>query len=153
MDALSLLKKDHANVKTLFKEIEGLGDRAHTARKNLFQKIDEELALHAEIEEKVFYPAFKQRAKDSEERDEVLEAYEEHALVKALLAELENMEPKDESYKPKLNVLMELVKHHVKEEEGTLFPMARELFGPDELKELGDELQRAKENSGAPVRV
>jgi hemerythrin superfamily protein len=149
MDAIKLLKEDHKKVKALFEQVEGLGDRAATQRKNLFQKIDKELTLHSKIEETLFYPEFKKRAKNSEERDEVLEAYEEHGVVKVMIGELEDLDPKDEKYKPKLTVLKELVLHHVKEEEGELFPMARELFEPEELNRIGDRIVAAKEKAKA----
>lgn len=149
MDALKLLKEDHKKVKALFEEVEALGDRASAGRKKLFQKIDRELTVHAKVEETIFYPEFRRRAEDSEERDEVLEAYEEHALVKTLIGELENLDPKDEKYKPKLSVLKELVNHHVKEEEGTMFKMARDLFEKDELNEIGDRILEEKQEMGA----
>jgi hemerythrin superfamily protein len=145
VDAITLLKRDHANVKELFAQVDELGDRADASRKKLFRKIDTELTVHSRIEESIFYPAFKQRADESDEVQEVLEAYEEHALVKTLIGELEDLDPKDETYRPKLTVLNELVDHHVKEEEGTLFKMARQLFDKDELNELGDRLSAAKD--------
>ncbi|MDQ6929751.1 MAG: hemerythrin domain-containing protein [Candidatus Eremiobacteraeota bacterium] len=151
MDALELLKADHDKVRGLFKQVEGLGDRATTSRRDLFDQIDEELTLHSKIEEKLLYPQFKERAKDSEQKDEVLEAYEEHAVAKRLMKELEGIEPTDERYKAKLQVLIEGVKHHADEEEKELFPMARELFKPDELKEMGAQIVDMKEKAGAPV--
>jgi hemerythrin superfamily protein len=149
VDPIKLLKADHKKVKGLFEEVEGLGDRASAQRQKLFRKIDEELTLHSKIEETLFYPEFKKRAENSEEREEVLEAYEEHGVVKVMIGELENLDPKDETYKPKLSVLKELVLHHVKEEEGELFPMAREIFEPEELNQIGDRIVAAKEKAGA----
>ena len=149
MDALKLLKEDHKKVKMLFGEVEELGDRASAQRKKLFQKIDQELTVHSKIEETIFYPEFRRRAENSEEREEVLEAYEEHNIVKTLIGELENMDPKDETYKPKLSVLKEMVDHHVKEEESTMFKMAREIFDKEELDEIGERLMEAKEEMGA----
>lgn len=149
VDALKLLKEDHKKVKMLFGEVEELGERASSARKKLFQKIDEELTVHSKIEETIFYPEFRRRAEDSEERDEVLEAYEEHSIVKTLIGELENLDPKDETYKPKLSVLKDMVDHHVKEEENTMFKMARDIFEKDELEEIGERLMEAKEQMGA----
>jgi hemerythrin superfamily protein len=151
MDALKLLKEDHKKVKTLFGEVEELGDRASSQRKKLFQKIDEELTIHSKIEETIFYPEFRRRAGNEEEKEEVLEAYEEHTIVKTLIGELEDLDPKDETYKPKLSVLKDLVEHHVKEEEGPMFRMARDLFDKEELDELGERLVMAKEELGAPV--
>lgn len=151
MDALSLLKADHDKVRELFAQAEKLSDRATTSRRALFEEIDEELTLHAKIEEKIFYPALRERAKKSEDRDEVMEAFEEHAVAKRLIKELERLEPTDERYKAKLTVLMENVKHHADEEEREMFPIARKLFKSDELKEIGEEIIAAKEKAGAPV--
>jgi hemerythrin superfamily protein len=148
VDALKLLKEDHKKVKTLFGEVEGLGDRATTQRKKMFQQIDRELTVHSQIEEAIFYPEFRSRA-NGEEKEEVLEAYEEHNIVKNLIHELEDLDPKDETYKPKLSVLQELVQHHVKEEETTMFKMARELFDKQELEEIGERLTQAKQELGA----
>ncbi len=149
MDAIKLLKEDHKKVKTLFGEVEALGDRASSSRKKLFQQIDQELTVHAKVEETIFYPEFRRRAENSEEREEVLEAYEEHHVVKGIIAELEDLDPKDETYKPKLSVLKEMVEHHVKEEEGPLFRMAHQLFSKDELDEIGERIMAAKEKMGA----
>lgn len=149
MDAIKLLKEDHKKVKVLFGEVEELGERASATRKKLFQQIDQELTVHAKVEETIFYPEFRRRAENSEERDEVLEAYEEHNIVKTLIHELEDLDPKDETYKPKLSVLKEMVEHHVKEEEGPMFRMARELFEKDELEEIGERIMEAKQKMGA----
>ena len=151
MDAIELLTSDHNKVRGLFKEAQGLGDRATTSRRDLFDQIDEELTLHTQIEEKIVYPAFKERAKGSDQKDEVLEAYEEHAVAKRLIKELEKMEPTEESYKAKLQVLMEAVEHHADEEEKEMFPMMREVFKPAELEAMGDKILAAKEKAGAPV--
>ncbi len=151
MDALELLKADHNKVRKLFKEVEALGDRATTSRRDLFDQIDEELTLHSKIEEKLLYPEFKERAKKSDQTDEVMEAYEEHAVAKRLIKELEGLEPTDETFKAKLQVLIEGVKHHATEEETVMFPMARELFKADELDAMGDDIIAMKEKAGAPV--
>jgi hemerythrin superfamily protein len=149
VDATKLLKEDHKKVKALFGEVEVLGDRAGASRKKLFQQIDRELTIHSKIEETIFYPEFRRRANNSEEKEEVLEAYEEHHVVKNIIAELEDLDPKDETYKPKLQVLKDMVEHHVKEEEGPLFHMAHELFTKDELDQLGERIMVAKEQMGA----
>ena len=146
MDAIALLKVDHKKVKELFARVEALGDTAHASRKKLFQAIDRELSAHAEVEEKIFYPAFKGRTKrNTEQSDEVLEAYEEHANVKAMLNKLAAIPSGDETYNAKLQVLGELVKHHVKEEETQLFKQARQLLDKEELMDLGKAMAKAKQ--------
>ena len=82
--------------------------------------------------------------------DDVLEALEEHHLVKVTLAELETMDPGHERYGAKVTVLIESVRHHVEEEEGELFPTIRKALDAAQLRELGDELVAAKRT--APTR-
>lgn len=140
-DALNVLKKDHATVKALFKEAENLADRAFAARQKVCRQICKELTLHASAEEQIFYPALKAKTKPAtESRSDLLEAYEEHALVKGLIAQLEPLDPKDEMYGAKLQVLTDLVTHHVKEEESKMFKEARELLTKGELDQLGEQI-------------
>ena len=153
MDAITLLKADHKIVAGLFKQVADLGDTAHQARAKLFVKIDHELTLHSQVEESIFYPALKSKTKKgTEPSDEVLEAYEEHANVKDMIKKLESLEPSDETYNAKLQVLSELVKHHVKEEETKMFKQARRLLSESELKTLGEKIELAKERALAGSR-
>ncbi|MDP9018870.1 MAG: hemerythrin domain-containing protein [Candidatus Eremiobacteraeota bacterium] len=146
MDAISLLKADHKAVGDLFNEIDALSDTAHVERGRLCAKINQELSVHAEIEEKIFYPAFQAKTKkDTEPGDEIREAYEEHANVKAMLAKLSALDPAEDTFNAKLQVLGELVKHHVKEEETELFKQARELLDESELKALGEKMSTMKD--------
>ncbi len=144
MDALSLLTEDHRKVRELFQSARELGPRAYRGRADVFERIDRELTVHTKIEEKIFYPALKEKAEDREDREKILEAFEEHAVAERLIRELEGLESEDERYKAKLKVLMESVEHHADEEEQTLFPLARKLFEPDELERLGEELEAEK---------
>ena len=107
-----------------------------------------ERGRHASIEEMVFYPEIRTRLTD--DLDMVLEALEEHHVVKWVLSELERMSSTDERYTAKVTVLIESVRHHVKEEERDLFPKVRKSFTRAELDELGQRLTAAK--SSAPSR-
>jgi hemerythrin superfamily protein len=142
MDAIALLKNDHRNVKELFKKFEGTGERAHKTKRKLVDKIIEELSVHAAIEEEVFYPAVREAAGETE--DMVLESLEEHHLVKWTLYELERTQPDDERFDPKVTVLIENVRHHIKEEEGDLFKRVRKAVPRDQLEELGGRMQEVK---------
>ncbi len=145
MDAITLLKTDHEKVTELFEKVQALGDTAHVSREKLFRQIDHELTVHSEIEETIFYPALKAKTTaNTEPSDEVLEAYEEHANVKAMLKKIEALQPDDQTYNAKLQVLSEMVKHHVKEEENEMFKQARKLLEKTELDALGERLAAAK---------
>ena len=143
MDAIALLKKDHATVKKLFKRL--LDDREidHVRADDLFRRLREDLAIHADIEEQVFYPALREKGGEEFE-DDVFEALEEHHVAKTTLAELDNMSVEDERFEAKLTVLREYLLHHIKEEETTLFPAIREALSKEELLALGRELAEAK---------
>ena len=146
MNPFNLLKSDHEKVAGILSSIEETTERAAKGRDELFARLKDELDLHARIEEEIFYPALE----DSEEtRDVTLEAYEEHNLVKQLLAELES-QPKDtEEWTAKFTVLKENVEHHVEEEEGEMFPKARKVLSEEEIETLGDRLQAAKKQNRA----
>src|ERR1700730_8409562 len=111
MDAIELLKQDHRTVEPLFRQFEAFGDRAVKAKKKVVEKIIRELAMHAAIEEMFFYPAVRTAAKQNETRaneaayKQVLESLEEHHIVKWTLSELAKMEPDDERYDAKVEVL------------------------------------------------
>jgi len=146
MDAITLLKQDHKAVSKLFKDFEKAKQPAQ--QRKLAEKVIKELAVHAAIEEMVFYPAVRDRVPKSE--DTVLESLEEHHVVKWVLSELADMKPDHERFKAKMTVLIETVRHHVEEEEQELFPKVRKALGRKELAELGATLEKAKKT--APTR-
>jgi len=148
IDAIATLKNDHRTVEQLFKRFEKAGDGARRSKRSIVDSIVEELSVHAAIEETVFYPAVRREVSDAE--SEVLEALEEHHVAKWLLKELEDLDPANERFDAKVTVLIESVRHHVKEEEGELFPTVRQKLGRARLRELGEELAAAKRT--APTR-
>src|SRR5687767_2064303 len=138
MNAFQLLKNDHKIVSALFDQIESASGKAKT---QLFTRLKSELDVHALIEEKIFYPALENK---KESREITLEAYEEHKVVKDLLAELANGSSANEEWDAKLKVLRENVDHHVKEEEGELFDKASDVLSDEELDRLGAEMESEK---------
>jgi len=142
VDAITLLKDDHKTVERLFKEFEKAGDRAVKAKRKLADQVIEELTTHAYIEETVFYPAARKAAPDSVSH--VLESIEEHHVVVWMLSELAGMDPADERFTAKVTVLIENVRHHVKEEEQDFFPEVRKAMGRKALQQLGEEMAAAK---------
>lgn len=159
-DVISILKADHKKVKALYAEFDELGDRAFAQRQKLGVQIASELEAHSEAEKQVLYPAFKERAEtNTDEREAVLEAEEEHAHVDEMVRAVKSLDGRDETFRPKVKVMYDLVEHHVKEEERTFFPMCREVFDAEELVELGERVlelkrrvqQRQAAGRGAPA--
>jgi hemerythrin superfamily protein len=145
---MDLLKKQHKDVKTLFKKIEKTEDARQ--RRQLMDQISTALEAHTTIEEEMFYPAVRElETKKAEEM--VNEAIEEHHVVKLVLQELPEVDPGDERFEAKMTVLSELVQHHVEEEEEEMFKTAKKI-GEDELEELGARMEQRFEEMTEPVR-
>lgn len=142
MDALQLMKADHAAVKKLLEQGEKTTERATKTRQELLDKIKTELGAHEVMEEEIFYPALREHPKA---KDIVLEAYEEHHVVDTVMGELERTPVEDEAWGAKFKVMKENVEHHIEEEEGEMFKQARAVFDRAELQELGDRMQLRKE--------
>jgi hemerythrin superfamily protein len=147
MDAIVLLKEDHKTVEQLFKKFEKAGENATSTKKKLVDEVIKELTTHAYIEETIFYPAARRAVPDT--ADHVLESVEEHHVVVWMLSELMGMDPEDERYDAKMTVLMENVRHHVKEEEDEWFPQVRKALGRNDLAKLGEQMEAAKADAPA----
>jgi hemerythrin superfamily protein len=142
MDAIRMLKDDHKTVEQLFKRFEKAGDGAHVEKRRLVDRMVEELSKHAAVEEQLFYPVARATVPDTD--DIVLESLEEHHVVKWVLSELDGMDPQDERYDAKVSVLIENVRHHVKEEENEFFPRVRDELGRAALADLGNAMATAR---------
>lgn len=136
MKATQLLKKDHQKVKGLIKKLKS----ARAKQEELINRIEEEIKIHSQAEEQIFYPAYEEV--DSEL---VAESLEEHHQVDNILAELKEMPGYEgEEFEAKVIVLEEMLEHHMEEEEGEMFPEAEKKL-KDQLEELGAQIEEFKE--------
>lgn len=135
MNAIDLLKEQHEEVNALFEHIEQAdGEDEKLA---LLQELADNLAAHATIEERLFYPA----AYAKKTKELLTKAVEEHLAMKRIIADLIGMAPDHGNFDAKVKVLKEQVEHHVKEEESELFKAARKEIGAVELDRLGVEMK------------
>ena len=139
-DAFDMLRADHQKVRDLFQNYEEARDQ-ETKRK-IANQVFVELATHAQLEENVFYPAFKQEA-DQEGKQLVAESLEEHQMVRELIEELRELDDDDKAFDAKFHELIENVEHHVEEEESEMLPEA-ELVLAEQAEDLMDEMQEVK---------
>jgi hemerythrin superfamily protein len=119
-DVFELLKADHRRVEDLFSRFEEADTRT---RAGIAEDTLRELAIHARLEEELVYPAIREAI---EEQDLIDEAGEEHHVAKLLMKELGKMAASDDNFAAKFNVLGEIIRHHVEEEENEIFPQAEE---------------------------
>ena len=150
MDALTLLTADHNRVRGLFAMFKAAHEQDDLERaRTVVGRITEELTVHTSIEESAFYPAV--RAMGDELAELIAEANEEHRVAKTLLDEIAAVDPADEAWAAKVQVLIENVEHHAEEEEQQMFPKVRSAAGAKRLESLGEELEAAKRKLGAPT--
>ena len=145
-DALDLLDADHRAVRQLFQDYRKLAanDAPEARRKALAEQICMELTIHAKLEEELFYPPVREAIRDGDLMDE---AEVEHASAKDLIVQILSMDPHEELYDAKVTVLGEYIEHHVREEQGEMFPKVRK-SGLD-LVALGERLRVRKEELNA----
>jgi hemerythrin superfamily protein len=120
-DAITLLKRDHKIVDRLFALFDEARDRR--AKKTVVHKLCRVLAVHMAIEEELLYPKAHQALHDDAE---VNEAEVEHLSAKVLIADIDSLIAADEKYDATVAVLGEYIRHHVKEEETSMFPQLRQ---------------------------
>jgi hemerythrin superfamily protein len=140
-DALQLLRSDHAEVKELFDRFEKLGeDGQREAKGDIAREACAKLTVHSTVEEEIFYPA----AREVPDADALLnEAEVEHGTAKELIAKIDAMDADDEMFDANFTVLSEYIKHHVKEEEGELFPKIQK--SDLDLDALGEQMVERKD--------
>ena len=145
-DILKTLKAEHDELRDLFEKLNGTTDRAEKTRAELLAKIDQGLLPHAKWEEMVFYPAFAERA----ERDGLkthAEAIEEHrAVEKTVMPDVHDADYDTPQFAGRAKVFGEFIDHHAKEEENTMFKMARELFSAEERAAMDEQYEAWKQS-------
>jgi hemerythrin superfamily protein len=142
VNAIEMLKKQHREVEDLFEQFEGAGENARKTKERLCREISDQLAVHAEIEEKIFYPESKQ----DKTEDMLRESVEEHLAMKRTLADIIESDIEDEQFDARMKVLQELVEHHVEEEEKELFPQVAKSCSKEELEEMGGRMEKMAED-------
>ena len=144
MNAIDLLKADHAKVKDILSQLSDSTERALKKRVELLGKLEMEISIHTRLEEEILYPAFK--AAGSKEQDVMyFEAKEEHRTVDSLvLPDLKLTDPGTPEFSGRVKVVKELLEHHIEEEETEMFPQAKKLLGKAKLDELGAQMEAMK---------
>jgi hemerythrin superfamily protein len=161
MNAIELLKADHARVQALFRQYETAENQAQPPRE-LAEQIFTELEVHASLEEELFYPAVRAQLgtvtieeeptdkvdgdADTDEADAdmdtdlIAQAQEEHQAVKTLIAALRALDPGEAQFQVTFAELREGVEEHVGMEEDELMPAVAAALGR-KLERLGQQLE------------
>ena len=145
VNAIDMLREDHEKVRELLSQLSSTTNRAAKNRSDLLQKVKKELLIYTQIEEEIFYPAFRDSQAD-ESKKLFYEAKEEHRAVDELvLPDVENTEPASEEFAGRIKVLKDMIEHHAEEEEQEIFPKAKKALSKEELEELGERMAERKQ--------
>lgn len=137
---LAMLKADHKKVRKAFKDFEKMDPHEDPDEcMDLVEQTLQDIELHAELEEQLFYPAARGAIK---EEDLIDEAEVEHMTAKVLMEQLKAMQPEDEKFAATFKVLGEYLNHHIEEEEGQIF---KSLTSSTDWEALLEEMQSQRE--------
>jgi iron-sulfur cluster repair protein YtfE (RIC family) len=143
MDATELLKKDHQEVTRLFQRFHD--GSAGRGRRSLVDEICQELTVHMQIEEEIFYAALRD-TRDRELSQMADDRLREHQRLKEQVEGLRSRPGGDEdgALESQVAALERDVERHLTEEEGRLFPRAHEVMEERSLSDLGNRLRERK---------
>jgi len=141
INVLDEISKDHDRLLKEMEDLKYMSTRTSGTRDRLYDAMRLHIQRHMYGEEKVFYPAL-----ESAIREKVLEAIEEHNVMKLLLQQMDDLPKDDERWTAKLEVMEGNMKHHIREEEGGIFKVASMNFSKEQLDDMGRRFEEAKES-------
>jgi hemerythrin-like domain-containing protein len=147
-DAIVMLREDHKEIRRVFREFERARDATPNKKQRLVDKMIKLLKEHTYVENEVMYPKVRELVPDLE--DDIVQSYEEHRVADVLIEELAVLRPEDERFTARAMVLIENVRHHMKEEENEWFPKVRAALGRRVPQELGAEMKQARKQAPEP---
>lgn len=152
MDAIEYLTEQHREIESLFDQVESAVRMG--PRRRLRRKLFDLLAVHAAIEERLFYPA----ARDAGVEERLLGALVEHLSVERIVAEIVERGETSAGAAARMSHLRDRKAQHARDEEEELFPRVKELLTPDRLELLGRRMASAADQlmdpgAGARERV
>lgn len=148
-DAVDLLDADHKLAQKLFLDYMAMRDDGapSEARRQLAMKICQDLNVHTQIEEEIFYPRVRAAIKDDALMEEALR---EHAEAKKTIARIQGMAPADAGYDDAVMQLFTSIMDHVTEEREQMFLKAR--YSTADLRGMVPELYARKKELQTGVR-
>lgn len=141
MQIYEALRKDHDKVKNLLKELVAIEQDNAEDRHELIEEIRNELVPHSRAEETVFYNSLREI---EAARDIVMHGYQEHMEAEAHLRMLQLRDRIDLEWKETAKKLKESLEHHIEEEEGKIFNVAKQLFTDEEAEMMAEAFENLK---------
>lgn len=128
--SVKILERDHKKVEELFNEFRQINPNDTEKRKDLVEKITNELEIHAQLEEEFFYPLVESISQEG--KTLIAQSRDEHDEIKGVVNQLKAMITTNQMNDVGLSELESIVMNHVTREENQIFPFAQQQ-APDKL--------------------
>jgi len=142
MNVLTLLRQDHATLRSFFSQFDRTSKTAYDQRSELFLQIRRDLQIHSRAEEEIFYPAIK--AMNSEGQRLASEAISQHKNIDQLLTQLSRLKSSDRNFDETFETLIDTVDQHIEVEEEEILRFAEKNCSEQQLEELGRQTEDQK---------
>jgi hypothetical protein len=153
VDAIQLLREMHADTKLRFKVI--LADEDPASAQQQWQRLKPLLDLHEELEDQLVYsPIADEQGPGTPLGDWLVRHDADVATVKELIADVDQLDPKQPEWRMSVARVMDVLFRHVMDEEGQIFGRISQVWGPDRLATVGAQLEkRIEKGSPKPART
>ncbi|HXD42886.1 MAG TPA: hemerythrin domain-containing protein [Ramlibacter sp.] len=141
--ATHMIRTDHAHVMGTFHDYDV--EAPPRVKRALADRVCMALEIHAQLEEEIFYPAMRAIA----DTEFVGKSVPEHQQMRELIAQLRGLEPTDSTFDSTFFKLMNVVMHHVADEETLLLPTAERVLA-DRLADLGAQMTKRRMELALP---
>jgi hypothetical protein len=143
MNAIQLLEHEHQVAKRAFGEIKTAGPED---REPLWAKLKPELKVHEQMEERALYGPVAEQAGS---KDATLAQWREHhheEVVKAegLIQQIDQLDPTSDQWMETVATLQQALEHHIREEEGDIWPRIERVWDAAKLERAGQEMENLK---------
>lgn len=135
--------EEHKKAKELAKQIEDSKD--NKKKRKLFEDLYIMIYSHHNAEEEVVFPVVMDGLSKDRDKDLVREMIEEHSLASYQFSTVNQTLLKNETWNAKFSTLMEVVKHHMEEEEGEFTKLAKKVLDSEDSEELLTQFEDATE--------
>ncbi len=134
-------QEEHNKAKKIAKKIDGSTDNKE--KKKLFEDLYIIIYSHHKAEEEVIFPAVMERLTKEEDKDVVREMIEEHSLASYQFSTVNQTLLDNDTWNAKFTTLMEVVEHHMDEEEQSFTELGKKVLDKEEDKALLEEFESA----------
>lgn len=134
-------KEEHDKAKKIAKKIDG--SKANKEKRKLFEDLYIMIYSHHKAEEEVIFPLVMERLTKEKEKELVREMIEEHSLAAYQFSTVNQTLLDNDTWNAKFTTLLEVVEHHMDEEEESFTELGKKVLEKEEDKALLEKFESA----------